>query len=139
MRVTVLGTGAADGVPQPFCRCDTCADARARGQVRAPGGVLIDSTLLVDPLPLWAAAARAGVDLSQVTTIAISHGHADHWDPAILLFRQWIADGNGPGALPPLRVIGPAAVIASAADWVAPGDRWSSCLPSPAAAGSWTG
>ncbi|TXH43341.1 MAG: MBL fold metallo-hydrolase [Actinobacteria bacterium] len=122
MRVTVLGTGAADGVPQPFCRCDTCADARARGQVRAPGGVLIDSTLLVDPAPaVGAAAARAGVDLSQVTTIAISHGHADHWDPAILLFRQWIADGNGPGALPPLRVIGPAAVIASAADWVAPG------------------
>ncbi|MFI0431985.1 MAG: bifunctional adenosylcobinamide kinase/adenosylcobinamide-phosphate guanylyltransferase [Candidatus Nanopelagicales bacterium] len=135
MRVTLLGTGAADGIPQPFCGCATCTDARGRGEVRAPGGVLVDQELLIDPGPGAAgAAARAGVDLSRVTTIAVTHAHADHWDPSILLFRQWRTD-DGAG-LPRLRLIGPAGVIGPARDWLAPtaavdliparpGDTWS--------------
>ncbi|MBB1048698.1 cobalamin biosynthesis protein CobU, partial [Dietzia cercidiphylli] len=34
MEVVLLGTGAADGWPNPFCRCDSCLDALRRGEVR---------------------------------------------------------------------------------------------------------
>lgn len=115
MKVVVLGTGAADGLPQPFCACATCADARATGTVRTPGGVLIDDVLLLDAPPaLGAAAARAGVDLRRVRTIAVSHAHSDHWDPAILLHLAW-ADPRSP-----LRIIGPEHVLQSARAWLAP-------------------
>lgn len=115
MKVVVLGTGAADGLPQPFCDCATCADARATGTVRSPGGLLVDEVLLIDAPPaVGAAAARAGVDLRRVRTIAVSHAHSDHWDPSILLHRSW----QDPRA--PLRIIGPESVLHSARGWLAP-------------------
>ena len=67
--VVVLGTGAADGIPQPFCACATCTDARNRGEQRAPGGVLVDGEILLDAAPgVGIAAARAGVSLADVHT-----------------------------------------------------------------------
>ncbi|MDQ1250228.1 MAG: Adenosylcobinamide kinase [Actinomycetota bacterium] len=115
MKVVVLGTAAADGIPQPFCTCDTCTEARRTGEVRCPGGVLIDGELLIDAPPgLGAAVARAGVDLTGVRTMAISHAHSDHWDPAILLHRSWQTPER------PLRIIAPAAVLDIARQWLAP-------------------
>lgn len=115
MDVVLLGTGAADGVPQPFCDCPTCAEARATGEVRAPGAVLVDGTLLIDAPPgLAGAAGRAGVSLADVRTIAVTHAHTDHWDPSVLLFRSWAGGGGG------LRVVGPPAVLASARAWLPP-------------------
>ncbi|HSK33251.1 MAG TPA: cobalamin biosynthesis protein CobU, partial [Propionicimonas sp.] len=51
MEVLLLGTGAADGIPNPFCRCATCTDHRERRELRTPTSVLIDGRLLVDPGP----------------------------------------------------------------------------------------
>lgn len=120
MNVTFLGTGAADGIPQPFCSCPTCGYARDRGISRQPGGVLVDGTLLIDAAPgLSGAAARAGVSLADVRTIAVTHAHPDHWDPSVLLYRGWI-DDERPGDLPPLQLIGPPAVLATAAAWLPP-------------------
>lgn len=124
LRTIVLGTGAADGLPQPFCACATCSDARSRGRARLPGGVLIDSTLLIDaPATLTATTARAGVDLRQVRAIAVTHAHHDHWDPSILLHRQWIDDHESAREtshpqLAPLTLIGPPAVLESARPWL---------------------
>jgi len=116
----VLGTGAADGIPQPFCDCTTCTDARRQGYSRFGGGVLIDDTLLIDaPSSTSAAAARARVDLRGVRVIAVTHAHHDHWDPAILLHRQWILDRGEP--LPPLTLIGPPTVLETARGWLPPG------------------
>lgn len=120
MRVTLLGTGAADGIPQPFCACATCTYARSSGVSRQPGGVLIDDCLLIDAAPgLSGAVARAGVSLDGVHTIAVTHAHPDHWDPSVLLYRRWVDDAR-PGELPPLQVIGPSAVLASASSWLPP-------------------
>ena len=119
-QAVVLGTGAADGIPQPFCDCTTCTDARRQGYSRFGGGVLIDDTLLIDaPSSTSAAAARAGVDLRGVRVIAVTHAHHDHWDPAILLHRQWILDRGEP--LPPLTLIGPPTVLETARGWLPPG------------------
>ena len=42
MEVLLLGTGAADGIPNVFCDCRTCTDYRDRGELRTPTSVLID-------------------------------------------------------------------------------------------------
>ena len=118
MKVTLLGTGAADGIPQPFCDCRTCRHARLTGEIRAPGGLLVDDTLLVDAPPgLGAAAARAGVELTRVDTVIVTHSHPDHWDPSFLLYRQW----QSAASKRPLLVAGPEDVIESAGEWLAPG------------------
>lgn len=115
MDVVILGTGAADGIPQPFCHCPTCEEARSTGVVRTPTCVLIDNEILIDAPPgLSGAAARAGVDFTNVHTIAITHAHSDHWDPAVLLHQSWQLPGST------LRIIGPPSVIAQAQQWLPP-------------------
>lgn len=115
MQVVVLGTGGADGVPQPFCDCRGCSHARSIGEVRTCSGLLIDGWLLIDAPPaLGAAAARAGVDLRAVNTLAVTHAHPDHWDPAVLLHHAWQFPQR------PLRIIGPPEVIAQARHWLPP-------------------
>ena len=114
MKVVLLGTGAADGVPQPFCRCPGCTAARRTGLRRGPTSALVDGRLLIDAPPgIGGAAAAAGVDLVDVDTIAITHAHPDHWDPSLLLYRSWQTDR-------PLRLIGPAQVLAAVRAWLAP-------------------
>lgn len=116
MEVVLLGTGGADGIPQPFCDCPACGYARDEGEVRASGGALVNGRLLIDAPPaLGAAAARAGVDLRHVDTIAVTHAHHDHWDPAVLLHHAWQHPAK------PLRVIGPPLVLKQAAQWLPPG------------------
>ncbi len=117
MKVALLGTGAADGIPQPFCHCETCDDARSTGNVRLAGGVLVDGVLLIDPAPCLAgSAARARADLTAVTTVLVSHAHHDHWDPAFLLHRQWSDCVDRP-----LTILGPPTVIAQAQQWLPSG------------------
>lgn len=113
MRLVLLGTGAADGVPNPWCRCATCLDQAARGR-RSPTSVLVDGRLLLDCGPeAPGQAARFGHSLAGVRTVAIGHAHHDHLDPAFLLHRSWVSDA-------PLQVIGPDPVIAQAREWLSP-------------------
>ena len=50
MKILYLGTGAAEGVPAVFCNCDTCREARRRGEkeFHSRSQVLIDGELSVD-------------------------------------------------------------------------------------------
>lgn len=114
MEVLLLGTGAADGVPNPFCRCATCTDHRERGELRTPTSVLVDGRLLIDPGPeAPRQATRLGRDLVDLEAILVGHAHDDHLDPAVLLHRAWVTDA-------PLRLAGPAPVVASARPWLEP-------------------
>jgi adenosylcobinamide kinase / adenosylcobinamide-phosphate guanylyltransferase len=45
----LIGTGGADGWPQPGCRCASCSRASAAGIRRHPGGVLVDGELEFRP------------------------------------------------------------------------------------------
>ena len=115
MRVTLLGTGAADGWPQPFCRCASCTWARQHGQVRGRSGLLIDDSILIDPSPdTITAAARAKVALDRVTTVLIGHAHPDHLDPSLFLARSWV---SGLGAV---QVIGPRSALDALQPWLDP-------------------
>lgn len=111
MRVVLLGTGSADGLPNPWCDCPTCVAQRPHGR-RSPTAALVDGRLLLDAGPeAPGQAARLGHSLAGVQAVAIGHAHHDHCDPAFALYRSWVATR-------PLTVIGPAPVIAQLRPWL---------------------
>ena len=116
MRVQLLGTGSADGWPNPFCNCASCESQRATGQARAASCALIDHALLVDWGPTLAnSASRFGLSLNQVHHLLLTHGHPDHLAPEFLLWRSWISD------LQTLHIYGPAQALSRFEHWLEPG------------------
>jgi phosphoribosyl 1,2-cyclic phosphodiesterase len=113
MEVTLLGTGAADGWPNPWCSCASCADARAHGRQRQPTSALVDGVLLLDLAP---GPPPAGISLADVQTVLVTHAHPDHCSPFALLWRRWA------GLDRPLTVAGPPAVLEECRPWLAPDD-----------------
>ncbi len=117
MRVRLLGTGSADGWPNPFCECGSCTAERAAGRSRGSTSALLDDAVLVDFGPNAAVALRrAGVSLAGVEHLLVTHGHADHLAPDFLLWRSWVA------GLPTLHVWGPPAALDTCRHWIGPGD-----------------
>jgi adenosylcobinamide kinase/adenosylcobinamide-phosphate guanylyltransferase len=111
--IRLLGTGAADGWPNPWCSCRSCADARARGELRRPTSALVDDVLLLDLAP---GPPPAGISLAAVRTVLVTHDHPDHCAPLTLLARQWVRREE------PLTVVGPAPVLAALGPWIGPDD-----------------
>ncbi|MBM3687574.1 MAG: MBL fold metallo-hydrolase, partial [Actinobacteria bacterium] len=113
--VIVLGTGAADGWPSPFCECLSCEDMRTRHRVRTPTAALLDDHILIDAGPtVPSAVARAGRSLRAVHHVLVTHAHPDHLDPALLLWLQWNPTPHT------LHVWGPSAVVRACRDWIGP-------------------
>ena len=111
MEVTLLGTGAADGWPNPWCSCASCSDARGRREQRQPTSALVDGVLLLDLAP---GLPPGGISLGRVHTILVTHAHPDHCSPFALLWRHW---ARTPG---PLTVVGPAPALEECRPWLAP-------------------
>lgn len=75
MELTLLGTGAPEGLPRPGCPCAACATAVGE-DARAATALLVDGALLLDLTPGPAfAAARAGRSLAGVRQVLLSHPH----------------------------------------------------------------
>ncbi|MFE5668917.1 bifunctional adenosylcobinamide kinase/adenosylcobinamide-phosphate guanylyltransferase [Streptomyces niveus] len=75
MELTLLGTGAPDGLPRAHCTCAACATARGP-LARAATALLVDGAVLLDLTPGAAlAAARAGHSLSGVRQVLLTHPH----------------------------------------------------------------
>lgn len=75
MELTLLGTGAPDGLPRPECPCAACATARGV-RSRAATALLVDDALLLDLTPgAVFAAARAGHSLTGVRQVLLTHPH----------------------------------------------------------------
>jgi phosphoribosyl 1,2-cyclic phosphodiesterase len=113
MQVTLLGTGAADGWPNPWCSCPSCGGARSRGEQRQPTSALVDGVLLLDLAP---GIPPNGISLERVHTVLVTHDHPDHCAPLGLLARQWVRRAE------PLTVVGPHAAVEACRPWVAPTD-----------------
>lgn len=106
MRLTLLGTGSADGWPNPWCECASCAWARAH-EPRGQTAVLVDDRLLIDFGPdVPRAASRFGVSLAGLRHVLVGHAHPDHLGPEALMWRSWstVADQ-------PLDVVAPPAAL----------------------------
>ena len=115
MRITLLGTGSADGWPNPFCSCANCAAERADGRSRAPSSALVDGTILIDCGPTTPhLPGGAGISLTRLEHVLLTHGHPDHLHPAFLLSRRWTAPTRT------LHVWGPAHAIDLCRDWIGP-------------------
>ncbi len=112
MLVRLLGTGSADGWPNPWCTCTSCTDARSRGELRRPTSALVDGALLLDLAP---GPPPDGILLSGVRTVLVTHDHPDHCAPLALLARQWVRRDD------PLTVVGPASVLEALRPWLGPG------------------
>ena len=81
MKITYMGTAAAEGVPALFCQCDACQTAkREKGKnIRSRMQTLINDDLLIDfPPDTFMHMIHNGLDLDLVQNILITHTHEDH-------------------------------------------------------------
>ncbi len=81
MKITFLGTGAAESFPALFCNCKVCTRARELGgkNLRCRSSALVNDDLLVDYGPDTSPQCiRFNVDLTKVKDILITHSHQDH-------------------------------------------------------------
>lgn len=91
MRLTFLGTSAANAFPEAFCHCANCEQARRLGgpSLRKRSAALINTDLLIDLGPdIMAAAQLHGCPLTDVSLCLQTHPHADHLDLSHLLSRS---------------------------------------------------
>lgn len=90
MKLTFLGTAAAEGVPAVFCNCDTCRRAKERGgrEIRTRSQILIDGDTLFDfPMDTYMHMLAYKLDLSAVKRVLITHAHMDHCYPQEFCMR----------------------------------------------------
>jgi phosphoribosyl 1,2-cyclic phosphate phosphodiesterase len=91
VKLTFLGTGAAEGYPALWCRCERCLIARERGgrNLRFRSSLLINDDLLLDPGPdTVAAGVRLCVDFAAVQAALVTHPHTDHLEPSTFFWRR---------------------------------------------------
>ncbi len=136
MKLTILGSGAAEAIPDPFCRCRVCETARRVGgaHVRARAAALLNDDLLIDFGPdILSSANRFNLYLGNLGSILITHRHEDHWLPSNILWRE---PGFAATPVAPIAVYGPADALADLEPLtdrmthltfqaVHAGDRWS--------------
>ena len=117
MELLLLGTGSADGWPNPWCICASCMWARGSGTVRTTTSVLLDRRVLIDCGPdAPRQADRAGVGLHDVRLVLLTHAHPDHVAPEAFLARSWSHVSES------LHVLGPKSALDACRDWIGPND-----------------
>lgn len=93
MRIQLLGTGSAEGLPALFCKCEVCAEARRRGgkDHRTRASALIDGVLKIDlPQDTLHHVMTHGLDLTQVQHLVFTHTHDDHFAFKELQYMSWM-------------------------------------------------
>ncbi len=107
MKLTFLGSGAAEGIPSPFCNCRTCDYARAaKGRnVRRRQAVLINDDLMIDFGPdIYISLEQTGLSMIPVQYLLVTHSHSDHFYAGNLDFRPQAFRRST--TLPALKLIG---------------------------------
>ena len=136
LTLTILGTGAAEAIPDPFCSCRVCETARREGgrHMRARATALVNDDLLIDLGPdLLTSANNARRYLGDLATLLITHRHSDHWLTQNLYWRK---PGFTPTEMAHLTIYGPADALSEITpeladdagfSWqpVTAGDQWT--------------
>ena len=89
-KFTLLGTGACQGIPAPFCTCDLCTYARAKmgKERRRRTSMIINDELLIDFGPDIINALRDyNIDEMNIKHLCVTHSHSDHFQPLDLVWR----------------------------------------------------
>ena len=90
MKLTFLGSGAAEGMPAIFCNCEVCRESRRLGgkNFRTRSQSLINDDLLIDfPADTYSHFQRFGIEGDTIKYLIITHPHQDHFYPNDLLMR----------------------------------------------------
>ncbi|WP_024345650.1 MBL fold metallo-hydrolase [Lacrimispora indolis] len=90
MKLQYIGTGAAEGFPGMFCRCEACRRARKAGghNLKTRSCAMINDQVLIDLSPdLYAQSLILGLELGKVRDLVVTHTHQDHLDPFFLGLR----------------------------------------------------
>ena len=91
MKLTFLGTAAANAYPEAFCHCKNCQGARDLGgpSLRKRSSALINDDLLIDLGPdIMSAAQIHNRPLTNLRYCLQTHAHADHLDASHFLSRS---------------------------------------------------
>ena len=84
MKITYLGTGAAEGIPAMFCTCELCTKARhdKNKEIRTRSQCVINDDLLIDfPADTYYHFLLNDINMSKIKYIVITHSHQDHFYP----------------------------------------------------------
>lgn len=111
MKLTYLGTAAAEGIPAAFCNCPTCQEVRKRGgrELRTRSQILIDGDLSIDfPPEAYMHSVQFGIDLSAIEYLVVTHSHMDHFYAHDFILRGYKYAHNM--TKPKLRIYGNAEV-----------------------------
>ena len=82
MKLTYLGTAAAEGFPAVFCNCKFCQEARKSGDkrnIRTRSQALINDDLLIDfPADTYMHFLNNNIEGDKIKYLFITHSHQDH-------------------------------------------------------------
>jgi phosphoribosyl 1,2-cyclic phosphate phosphodiesterase len=98
VHLTFLGTAAAEGYPDAFCRCANCEGARAEGgpSRRRTSAAIVNDDLLIDLGPEIGSAAEAhGIALGDLAYGLQTHSHHDHLDALTIFSRAAMCQVDG--------------------------------------------
>lgn len=91
MKIHFLGTAAAEGFPNAFCRCELCTKARRLGgkNIRTRASAIVDNTIKFDYSPdSYMQALRDDIDFSILEHLLVTHTHSDHFNAYDLECRR---------------------------------------------------
>jgi hypothetical protein len=91
MKLTFLGTAAANAFPEAFCQCENCQSARSYGapSLRKRSAAIVNDDLLIDLGPdIMSASQIHRRPLTNIRYCLQTHAHADHLDASHFLSRS---------------------------------------------------
>lgn len=97
MKLTFLGTAAAEQYPGIWCTCDYCTRARQLGgkNIRKTSAIHFADNCLIDfPPEVFSQADRFGVNLMDSRLLLVTHSHEDHFYPQLLTWRYRPKDAS---------------------------------------------
>lgn len=93
MKITYLGTAAAEGFPAVFCHCKFCQEAKKLGgkNIRTRSQALINDDLLIDlPADTYSHFLRNNIDGDRIKYLLVTHSHSDHFYEKELEMRHGV-------------------------------------------------
>lgn len=81
MKLTYLGTAAAEGIPALFCDCDICRYALEHGgrNIRMRSCAMIDDSIMIDfPPDMLSSRVKYRLNLTKLNAVFFTHSHIDH-------------------------------------------------------------
>lgn len=91
-----LGTAAAEGIPNPFCHCPVCENARKTGgkEIRSRSAFRLNEKVMIDlGSDYLLQSILQNEPLHSIQHILYTHTHEDHFDPTAFWERRMRRDG----------------------------------------------